>query len=431
MELTAERSKERINPSFICFLIWTFILVARPQDYLTFMMPLRPVLVISIITFAVMFLEARQGSRPLLQRTEVKLILALYAIMIVGIPLASHRGVAFRFVFTAMPLLIMYFTICIMQLTSLKRLNLVAGIIVVSVFFSASFYMQDALAHRGFRTKASQMYDPNDIAMIFATFIPMCLYILLGKHSVVMKIIAMAAALLGTAGIMLSGSRGGVLAFGVVAVFFLLGKTTGIKAFPKAVIIILLAFVFLNYFSVVEGRFQNIGSDYNISDEKGRFHIWKQNMAIMARNPILGSGAGCSVIALGQYRANISGTKSWQASHSSLLQLGTETGITGLAIFAALNILAIVSVRRIRKHRDHPLANFAFFVELAFYGFWVGGLLLSHAYSVNLYLLLGIAAALKYLYMANPVESKNGETITGEIDEQNRIRFPMGKSTGL
>ncbi|MEN6616498.1 MAG: hypothetical protein ABFD12_08080, partial [Syntrophorhabdus sp.] len=92
------------------------------------------------------------------------------------------------------------------------------------------------------------------------------------------------------------------------------------------------------------------------------------------------------------------GTQAWQASHSSILQLGTEAGITGLIIFMALNIFAIKGLRRIRKDKRHSLVNFAYFVELSLYGFWAGGLLLSQAYSVNLYLLLGMAVALRALY---------------------------------
>lgn len=405
MEMTVDRSEERVTPSFICFLVWTFILVARPQDYLVFMMPLRPVLVISIVTLFVMFLEARRTARPFFYLPEVKLILALYAVMMLGIPFAAHRGVAFSFVFTAMPNIIVYFVVCILQLRSLRRFNMTAGIIMISALFSASFYMQEALAHIGIRTKASQAYDPNDIAMIYATCIPLCLYILLGKNPLIMKVLAMAASLIAAAGIMLSGSRGGFLAFAVVAVLFFLGKAPRIKAFSKIVIIILLGIVFLNYFSIVGGRFQNIGGDYNISDPRGRFQIWKQNMAIIASNPVLGAGAGCSMVALGHYRANIGGTQAWQASHSSIFQVGTETGVIGLVLFIALNVFAIVSVRRIRKDKGHPLANLAFFLELSLYGFWVGGLLLSQAYSINLYILLGMAVALKALHSAGKIQT--------------------------
>ncbi|MEN6617079.1 MAG: O-antigen ligase family protein, partial [Syntrophorhabdus sp.] len=291
METSTDGSEERITPSFVCFLTWTFILVARPQDYLNVMMAIRPVVVISIITLLAMFLEARRTSRPFFHLTEVRLIFALFIVMIAGIPFAVHRGVAFRFVFTAMPTLIMYFIVCILQLRSLRRFNITAGIVMISVLFAASFYMKDALANIGVRTVANQAYDPNDIAIVFITCIPLCLYILVSKQHVLMKILATAAAFLATAGIMLSGSRGGFLAFALVAVLFILGRTHGIKTFSKVIIIILLAFVFFNYFSVVEGRFQNIGDDYNITDPNGRFHIWKQNMAIIAHNPILGAGA--------------------------------------------------------------------------------------------------------------------------------------------
>jgi O-antigen ligase len=166
--------------------------------------------------------------------------------------------------------------------------------------------------------------------------------------------------------------------------------------------VVLLAFVFMSYFSVVEGRFQDMGEDYNLVDENGRINLWKQNLAILGENPVLGTGTGCSAVALGLFRAREGGSQTWLTPHSSILQVAVETGIPGVFVFIILNFLAIRHLRRVRGDRDHPLSRPAFFVELAFYGFWAGGLLLSHGYSVNLYFLLGISAAIRYLYTNSP-----------------------------
>jgi O-antigen ligase len=80
------------------------------------------------------------------------------------------------------------------------------------------------------------------------------------------------------------------------------------------------------------------------------------------------------------------------------LQAAVEAGIPGFIVFVLLNIVAIINLRRIRRDRGDPLSRLAFFVELSFYGFWTGALLLSLAYSVSLYLLLGLSAALRYLH---------------------------------
>jgi O-antigen ligase len=389
---------ERLGPSFICFLIWTFVIIARPQDYLTFLMALRPVLVICIITMVVMLLERVELPEGMFRLSEVRLALLFYLIMLAGMPFAVHRGVAFRFLTTVLPATLAYFLVSVIQLRSLRKLNITAMMIAVSILFSGSLYVVDAARYQGFRAAASGMYDPNDVAMLFTAFIPLCLYVLLAGFGWKAKLLSAVAACAGAVGVMLSRSRGGVLALAVIIVVFFLSSAPRIKGVAKVATVILLAVIFLSYFSAVEGRFENMGRDYNLNDENGRINIWKQNLIIIAENPFLGAGAGCATVALGLFRGRVGGTQAWLTSHSSLVQVAVETGIPGFIVFLILNIVAIVNLRRIRRDRGDPLSRLAFFVELSFYGFWAGALLLSHAYSVSLYLLLGFSAALRYLH---------------------------------
>jgi len=113
METQNNVSAERLGPSFICFLIWTFIAIARPQDFMTFLVPLRPVLVICVITIAVMFLEGVSFPRGMLRLTEVRLVLLLCLVMLVGAPFAVHRGVSFSFLTSVMPATLLYFLVTV------------------------------------------------------------------------------------------------------------------------------------------------------------------------------------------------------------------------------------------------------------------------------------------------------------------------------
>ncbi|NLT22399.1 MAG: O-antigen ligase family protein [Syntrophorhabdus sp.] len=402
METQSSVSTERLGPSFICFLIWTFISIARPQDFMVFLVPLRPVLVICVVTIAMMFLEGVSLPRGIFKLTEVRLVLLLCLVMLVGTPFAVHRGVSFSFLTTVMPATLLYFLVTVIQVRSLRRLQVTAAVAVVSLLFCASLYILEASAYQGFRAAASAMYDPNDAALLFATFVPLCLYLLFAWQGRVMKVLSVAAACLAAAGIMMSRSRGGVLSLAVVIVILFLSSVPRIRGIAKVAAVVLLAFVFMSYFSVVEGRFQDMGEDYNLVDENGRINLWKQNLAILGENPVLGTGTGCSAVALGLFRAREGGSQTWLTPHSSILQVAVETGIPGVLVFIILNLLAIRQLRRVRGDRDHPLSRPAFFVELAFYGFWAGGLLLSHGYSVNLYFLLGISAAIRYLYTNPP-----------------------------
>jgi O-antigen ligase len=193
-----------------------------------------------------------------------------------------------------------------------------------------------------------------------------------------------------------------VLAFGTTVIIFLMGRAPKIGMIARVAIVAVLVLVSVNYSEIVEERFQNFGNDYNFSEENGRLNIWKQNVAIISENPFLGTGAGCSTISLGLYGAQVGGNQAWYSSHSSVFQFAVDNGIPAFIVYCILNILAIVNLRRIRRYEGHPLSNIAFFVELSFYGFWVGGLLLSHAYSINLFVLFGISASLTYFYRNEP-----------------------------
>ncbi|OPY01425.1 MAG: O-Antigen ligase [Syntrophorhabdus sp. PtaB.Bin047] len=417
MEAQSRVSNERLGPSFVCFLIWTFIVMARPQDFTALLAPFRPVLLISVVTIVVMFLEGAVVPGSMFRLPEVRLVLLLYFIMLVGIPLAVHRGVAFRFLTSAMPATLLYLLVSIIQLRSVRRLNMTMATIALSLVFSASVYIAENAVHQSFRVAASAMYDPNDIAMLFATIIPLCLYTLFAGHGRAIKTLSIVGTCLAAAGIMMSRSRGGVMALVVVIAFFLLSSVPRIRGAAKIAVVLILAFVFINYFSMVQGRFENMAEDYNLNDENGRINLWKQNLIILSENPVLGTGAGCSAVALGLWRAREGGTQTWLTPHSSVLQIAVEAGIPGAVIFVILNFLAVRNLRRIRRNRDHPLSRLAFFVELSFYGFWTGGLLLSHGYSIHLYLLLGISAALRHLYEYPALSTSLAESKREEREE--------------
>ena len=392
-------SEARNKISFVFFSVWTFILIARPQDYFLFLVPLRPVLGISVLTMAAMFFGGIRLPRNLFRLREVRLILLLYLIMIAGIPFAVHRRVAFDFVLIILPRTLLYFFVFIILVQSVKRLNAIAWVAVISALFTGLFYIKDAIhsVSLGYRLDASQTYDPNDIAMVFATYLPLSLYFLFSQEGVKKKFISITAAFSMVIGIMLSQSRGGVLALAVVLSSMVLFKTSRWKASHKVATIAALSILSFYYFVGLEQRFPDIKSDYNVTSEEGRLHIWKQNLAILSRRPVFGVGANCSAIALGLYRAERNGSQKWQVTHSSLIQLAVEIGVPGLVVVLMLNVGAILYLRKIRKSQDHVLSLLSFFLEICFYGFWAGGLFLSHGYSINLYFLLAMMATIRCL----------------------------------
>lgn len=392
--------KEGNSIAFICLLIWTFVLIARPQDYFSFLVSLRPVFLISVLTVLALIFEKTSLPRNIFRIPEVRLIIFLYLILVAGIPFAVHRGIAFDFVFKIFPRTLLYFFILIIQIRTSKRLHSILWVVILSVLFSSLFYLKDALSTMGlgYRLSASTMYDPNDIALIFATYLPFSLCFLFADKGSIKKIISIITALFLVIGITMSQSRGGILSLAVILTAMLLRRTSQWKGRFKIITMVMLVGVFLYYLpAIYQKRFQNLQDDYNVTAEGGRIHIWKQNLEIFSKHPLFGVGANCSMAALGFYRAQQEGTKAWHVTHSSLIQVAVETGIPGFLVFLILNLVAIRNLRTIRKGPCHELHLLASFVEICFYGFWMSAFFLSHGYSIHLYFLLAMSAIMRYL----------------------------------
>src|SRR5213594_243679 len=94
------------------FLLWLFVVIARPQDLWTSLESIRPVLTLSIVTSLLVFV--RINTREIMDALsvpEAKQYLTFYLLMIAGIPFAYHKGVAFESVIIGYSMNILFFVI--------------------------------------------------------------------------------------------------------------------------------------------------------------------------------------------------------------------------------------------------------------------------------------------------------------------------------
>ncbi len=398
-ERNAESEFERRGLSFFLFCAWTFILIGRPQDYFPILAEFRPVLLVTVLTVVFTFLEGKRFPPGLFKNREVRLLFIFYLILVMGIPFAVHRRVAFEFTFKIFLSTLAYFAVLLIHVRSLQRLKMIVWVSVMGGAFLSMFYLKETLADRmaaGGRISASGMYDPNDIAMMFVGLIPLAVYYGFGKERPVRRLVAFLTALMMVVGTMVTQSRGGVIGLALVIGFLFLSSRGTWRGGKKAVALIILGGIFMLNFEFVQKRFEGMSGDYNIGEEGGRMHIWRQSLDIFLSNPILGVGGGCSAIAIGFYRHEMGGLQAWQATHSSVVQIALETGAPGLIVMALLNIGAIQVLRRIQRRKEkEELATLALFAKLGLYGFWSTAFFLSHGYSIMLYFLLAVACVLK------------------------------------
>jgi O-antigen ligase len=308
--------------------------------------------------------------------------------MVFGIPFSYYPGLSFKKVFEEYVTIVVFVFLFWRIVNSTSKLRIIlflsctgSGLYSVYSLMSGQFRQE--------RLYFGSVFDPNDLAFFSLAFLPYNLLFIVGKDPLWKKLLCICALGCGSALIIASGSRGGIIAFGV-ALSALIFTRTKLLGFSRKVMVV----VFVLAISLWQGsrmdlsRFSllitDIDQDYNVWDETGRVSIWKIGMKTMLENPLTGVGVGCFSEAIGRDRARRNlDRQAWQAPHNLLVQIGTETGVLGLGLFvlASFNVFRILGRAR-REAVPDNLVSIAQMGIIGFLGLFVSGMFLSHAYSV-------------------------------------------------
>ncbi len=407
-------SDKTINPhaitmSFRLFLVCSFVLLGRPQDILTFLQPLRPALVLTLLAMgAMVFGGRRQELSAALSMPESKRYMLFYLVMILGIPFASHRRVAFEGVLGEYVVNVLFFVLLVSQVNSLHRLKSLLWVLCLSTLMYGVF--GGLLQSGGSGGERFQIlsggFDPNDTAYLLLSLFPLCLYFIRFDEGLLRKLVAVAAICGAIATILLTGSRGGILALGTILLILLLTKTGGVKKSHKIIVIVMLTSTWLLIGDRIDlGRYMtlsDISSDYNVSSAGGRFELWQAAIDLSFANPITGVGFGCYPFAH-FFSRELAGESylRWQTTHNSFLQVAAEIGLIGFGIFMLINLLSAFTFFRLSRIQPLPqapetseISALGGLMLLGFAGLLVSGFFLSQGYSIFSTLYFALAAAM-------------------------------------
>jgi O-antigen ligase len=151
-------------------------------------------------------------------------------------------------------------------------------------------------------------------------------------------------------GLVLSNSRGGILAMlaQVTIAVLLLLRATSLKL---AVAVVLVAGVLVGTIWVGGERlvtnFSAAGSELSASDRDGasRNEIWRATLKMFAAHPLLGVGLGAYWIGITAYH-DASGVLTPQEAHNDYLELLSSGGVVGLALGIWFVVLVVRLARR-------------------------------------------------------------------------------------
>jgi len=414
-----------VNMGLKLFLIWTFILIARPQDFFPFLLPVRIALMSTVLILVVSFLNKKIiFTSDIIKSSQVKKYFLFYCIMVVGVPFAVHRGQSFNFIIFQYFINILYFYFFIVYVDSTEKLEKILFTICLSTFFYAGLCLLNSGSFSG-RFSYGTMYDPNDLAYFFVSLFPLSLYFFIEKKGGYKKIIASMTIVSSLVVIAMTGSRGGIIGLLIVLFLLFFTKFGLLRRLHKIILfIILIIAIGMNSEKIDLERYSSIvdmGDDYNVTSEEGRLAVWKRGIELTLIHPITGVGVNCFGVALGNYRAEIGVIPKWQTAHNSYILVLTELGILGFIIFmlmirGTIKITLGCANRNSASYKLRPITMMSRVIFLAFIGHLVCAFFLSMAYSILFTLFFAFSVVLQNLCVdkKNHRQSPYGEKVKME-----------------
>lgn len=231
----------------------------------------------------------------------------------------------------------------------------VAGSCVLAGLTIANFASADGAGQIRF---VAEGQDPNDVARFLVLGIPFAVLLLLPQRRRFDKVLAFSYLPLGLIGVLLTASRGGLIAAGIALAGcgILLAQTSRSTRLSLAVVIplTLLAFWMTAPHETI-GRFLSIPEELTSFDLNQRFSIWQQGTQAFRRAPFGGSGAGTF--------SSASGLAPVDTAHNTALALAVEGGAVALILATAIAAVSAFSIRGLRGTVRTALAT-AFMVWL-------------------------------------------------------------------
>ena len=191
-------------------------------------------------------------------------------------------------------------------------------------------------------------FDPNDLGAMLALALPMAWYLATKTRNVFLRWINRAYFVFGMLAILLTGSRGALLAT-VVALMVVPWTLTQVRVGVKfAAVILIVAASYTAVQLVPENLFERLSTTSSELSEgtlNNRLRIWKWGLSTVPEHPIGGYGPGGWYRAIGLQIGN-------KAPHSTWLAILVEEGAVGLVIYLSMFVMLFRGLRRLAPTFD-------------------------------------------------------------------------------
>lgn len=369
-------------------LMW--VIAARLHEALPVVAVIRPALSFGLVGLGLILVQSRMDVvKEAVLHPMMRLLMALAAWAVVTAPFALWTALALQSaIYVLGPILMVTFVILAVapnarNLRTLK-LGFMAGIAAHGMILLA--YRGAGAAGERMRSLAS--LDPNDLALLMVLAFPFACGMALNERGL-RRWLALIGAAAFVVVVVFSNSRGGTLALLVASLVYVLSAKGVRKGFALTLFVVagLATWQFApKSFRDRMATINNIEADYNTYAYDGRKQIWARARGYIKERPIAGVGMLNFTVAEGNTLTAAGERGKWSTTHNSYLQVASELGLVGAALFVAIFGLAIAAGLKLRERTpEFPNGQPEFLAALA--GAAAGGYFLSQAYFYAFYAL--------------------------------------------
>ncbi|NDQ56071.1 MAG: hypothetical protein GZ088_03230 [Acidipila sp.] len=430
--------------AFYLLLLFTFILLARPQDFIVALRPIPIALIVGLAAISLNALGLLTGQTKFRKSKELTLVMLLTLWFLLGIPFSFWRSNSIDMWRTEWLKTVMIFFLLTQTVTTLKRVRHLLWIIFLSGFVATGLslmlgggLMQNEDAR--FMGLTRGFFSGNYLGIAASVTLPFMAAMLIHTRSVLKQTLLLIS--FGTMVFLavLTASRGNMLSIvlSLLLVVFVILK----NSMKGRLIAMVFAVGLVGSVAFAPRSFwERIGTlwqpeSYATSTVAGsadaseyqRKELLMRSIDITFRRPIFGLGMGNFPIYSGSTTHN---SQEWKGTHNTFTQISSESGIPGLWLYLTLLFTVIGAMRgMVRKCKGIPeLAQeqaLAKATIVSILAFMMGGMFAHLGYEYYLYYLAGISVGLQTVFT---FEAKN----IPEIDQKTekgpvwrRIRHPV------
>jgi O-antigen ligase len=396
--------------AFIGLMAFTAMLYLRPQDHLQILSPLHLAEIAAIVGLVAMTAgRLRRGQIVTRFTPELLGVAALGGIILLTAPFSIWPGGSVATFTDLYVKVVLIFVLMVNTLNTPKRVEQFMWLIVVATGYIAFRAVLDYarginLVENGrVQGFVSGIFrNPNDLALNMVAVLPLGVLVALNGRTTLRRVIAAGCGVLMLATIVASHSRSGSVGLVAMLLFmgvYLLRRRPGLVMAAVVMLALALPLTPESYWhrlsSITDGSQDETGS------REARRVLLREGYLAFAANPLTGVGAGQFKNYSPEHRV-----EAWRETHNVLLQVASELGVLGLAVFTFLLVRAAMASRQIKRLVKKATASSTITPEearqfdahrgaltAALAGWFVCALFASVAYNWTFYYLLALAIA--------------------------------------